>query len=270
VFSSDAKTLQRIAPMIQRVLIVDPMPASVKLLADLLRDIAPCQLWTAVDATRALAQAERIDPHIFFVEQTATLDGARFTRSLRRSELSCRKAPVIVTTAVATASAIVAARDAGAHEFLRKPYTIKDLVRRLEAATLRPRDWVEGVGYVGPDRRRFNSGDYAGPLKRQADAVATPNAARIVQALKILKAAVAAIDTDPKQALRAMLAQADELQSAALVASDFKLRSAAVALNGRLISADGRTPKASELEGCLTALWAFMPHDEPPERSQAA
>jgi hypothetical protein len=48
------------------------------------------------------------------------------------------------------AGAILAARDAGVHEFLRKPYSMKDLVRRLEAVTLRDRDWVEGVGYIGP------------------------------------------------------------------------------------------------------------------------
>ena len=38
---------------------------------------------------------------------------------------------------------------------MRKPFTIGDLERRLEAVTLKPRDWVEAVQYVGPDRRRF-------------------------------------------------------------------------------------------------------------------
>ena len=53
---------------------------------------------------------------------------------------------------------------------MRKPFTIKDLERRLEAVTLKPRDWVEAVQYVGPDRRRFNSAEYKGPRKRKADA----------------------------------------------------------------------------------------------------
>nr|6SFT_A Chain A, Two-component receiver protein CleD [Caulobacter vibrioides NA1000] len=34
----------------------------------------------------------------------------------------------------------------------------------------KPREWVEAVAYVGPDRRRFNSADYKGPRKRKADA----------------------------------------------------------------------------------------------------
>ena len=79
------------------------------------------------------------------------------------------------------------------HEFLRKPFTIKDLLRRLEAVTLRQRDWVEAVGYVGPDRRRFNSGDYSGALKRRSDAQATPDSERMAQALKILRSAIAAV-----------------------------------------------------------------------------
>ena len=111
----------------------------------------------------------------------------------------------------ATAAAILGARDAGVHEFLRRPFTIKDLVRRLEAVAVRPRDWVEGVGYVGPDRRRFNSGDYSGPLRRRVDHAVTPGDARLQQALRILKAAMGAIEADPRQALRAMLAQADEI-----------------------------------------------------------
>ena len=73
-----------------------------------------------------------------------------------------------MVTAEATAAAILAARHAaGVHEFLRKPYTIKDVMRRLDAAILRQREWIEAVSYIGPDRRRFNSGDYVGPRKRE-------------------------------------------------------------------------------------------------------
>ena len=73
--------------------------------------------------------------------------------------------------------------------------------------TLKSRDWVEAVRYIGPDRRRFNSGDYAGPRKRKSDATIT-DSARVEQALRIMRAALHAIDTDPHQAMRSMLAQA--------------------------------------------------------------
>jgi hypothetical protein len=78
--------------------------------------------------------------------------------------------------------------------------------------TLKPRDWIEAVAYVGPDRRRFNSADYKGPRKRKADAAGTP-AARLSQALRIVKSAATALDTDPAQARRALAAQAVELQA---------------------------------------------------------
>jgi CheY-like chemotaxis protein len=227
VFNEDYKTIQRMTPMLQRVLIVDPQPAGARLIADLMRNIARSQIWTAPTAAKAMDLAKSIDPHIIFVEMSgAELDGGAFTRALRRSDLVCRQAPVIMVTATATAAGILAARDAGMHEFLRKPFTTKDLLRRLEAVTLRPRDWIEAVSYVGPDRRRFNSGDYAGDLKRRSDIQATPDSERILQALKILKAAVAAVGSDPIQALRSMQAQAAELQKSAVAVADMKLSAA--------------------------------------------
>lgn len=266
VYNTDARTLQRMAPMMQRILIIDPGPASARLLSDLMRDLANCQMWTAADAVRGMGLAGQVNPHIIFVEQNAVVDGAAFTRKLRRSELGCRKAPVIMVTSEATAATILGARDSGVHEFLRKPYTAKDLLRRLEAVTLRGRDWVEAVNYVGPDRRRFNSGDYSGPLKRGADANETPEEARILQSLKILRAAIAAVEIDPKQALRAMLAQAVELQTAAAAIKDQQLASAAGALKMKLVNAGTRALVKEELQALLAELWTHAPG----EKSSAA
>src|SRR5690606_2302087 len=97
------------------------------------------------------------------------------------------------------------ARDAGIHEFMVKPFTAGDLLRRVANVTLKPRDWIEAVNYVGPDRRRFNSGEYKGPQKRKADLARAvdPVAARPDQAVRILRSALAQFDVDPTQALRA-------------------------------------------------------------------
>src|SRR6201996_6807320 len=168
------------APLMQRVMIVDPQPAGARLIGELMRDIARSQIWVAETNEKAIRLAGSYDPHIIFVEMgPAPIDGIAFTRELRRSHLSARYAPVIMVTGQATAGGILAARDGGVHEFLRKPFTMKDLLRRLEAVTLRQRDWVEAVNYVGPDRRRFNSGDYTGPLKRSSDRGSEPEADRI-------------------------------------------------------------------------------------------
>ena len=269
MLSADAKTQQRIIALMQRVLIVDPQTASIKLLADLLRDIGRCQIWTAPDVARGLSVAEQIDPYIVFVSHCPGVDGPAFTRALRRSEMHCRKAPVIMFSVEATAAVIIGARDAGAHEFLRKPFTIKDLMRRLEAVAVRPRDWVEGIGYVGPDRRRFNSGDYAGPRKRRVDQAATPDEARVVQALRIIKTALTAIDTDPGQVLRAMLAQTEQIRDSAKARADVNLRAAAVVLNQRLLTLTPKTLSADHVAPLAAPLLAYLPSDDARTRSAA-
>ena len=265
VFSDDAKLISRMAPMLRKVLIVDPVASSARMLGDLMRNIAQAQTWTASNNDRGLVMASQVDPQVIFVELSGQdVDGVDFARQLRRGHLHCRQAPLIMVTATATAAAILGARDAGVHEFLRKPYTARDLLRRLEAVTLRPRDWVEAVDYIGPDRRRFNSGDYTGPLKRRSDAKATPEAARIQQALKIIKAALLAVEKDPAQVLRAMQAQAVELIRAAVATNDEKLASAAIAFQSYLITvADTGGMIPGDAVRQAGPLIAMLPKDEP-------
>ena len=261
MFTADDKLHQRLAPHLQRVLIVEPQPAAVKLLADLLRSIAATQIVSAATDQKALQMAAMFDPQIIFMEHSgAHMDGAKLARSIRRSEFSCRKAPIIMVTGEATAGAILGARDAGVHEFLRKPFTIKDLLRRLEAVALKPRDWVEAVQYVGPDRRRFNSGDYAGPRKRKSDVRETPDQARLIQALKIVRAAAGALDSDWPQARRALLAQAADIQKVAVSVNDMTLMAAAAALSRQLT--DEAASDRAALGAAITGLLAFMPKEE--------
>lgn len=259
----DQKLLQKLAPRMQRVLVADPNAASVKLLQELLRSICQGQVWSAPTDAKAMQLVQMVDPQIIFVEHAGDgLDGARLTRMIRRSDFACRQVPVIMVTSTATAGSILGARDAGVHEFLRKPYTMKDLLRRLEAVALKPRDWVEAVQYVGPDRRRFNSGEYVGPRKRKSDARSTPDQSRVLQALKIVRAAAGALQTDWPQARRALAAQAHDLQKAAVAVGDMKLMEAAAGL-ARQLPQDG-PPNIGALQTAIAALLVFMPKEEPP------
>ncbi|MFZ4606522.1 MAG: response regulator [Caulobacter sp.] len=261
MFDADEKLHQRLAPRLQRVLIVDPQPASVKLLGDLLRSIVATQIVAAPNDAKALQLAAVFDPQIIFVEHSGLhMNGAKLARAIRRSDFACRKAPIIMVTGEATAGAILGARDAGVHEFLRKPFTIKDLLRRLEAVALKPRDWVEAVQYVGPDRRRFNSGDYAGPRKRKSDARKTPDQARLIQALKIVRAASGALDSDWPQARRALLAQAADIQKVAVSVNDMTMMTAAAALSRQLT--DEAVSDRLALGEAITGLLVYMPKEE--------
>ncbi|MET0271423.1 MAG: response regulator [Phenylobacterium sp.] len=270
MFDQDAKIIRLMAPLLKRVLIVNPQPAGATVITELLREVTLVDAYTAVSNDRALKLANKVVPDIIFCELSAEkVDGVAFTRKLRRSELVCRKAPVILVTGVATAATILAARDAGVHEFLRKPFTMKDMLRRLEAVTLRPRGWIEAVDYVGPDRRRFNSGDYTGALKRQTDTDVTPEGARVAQALKILRSAVGAVETDPVQAMRAMLAQAADLDRAATALGDEKLALATSAFHSFLFEAQSAERKLSrvELERRAAPLLAYMPFAQDDRRT---
>lgn len=263
MFNADQQTIQRMAPSLQRVLVVDPNAQSARILSELMRDTARSRVQTAPTTEKALRMCGVYEPQLLFVELKAEgLDGLSLTRKLRRSTLPCRQAPVIMITSEATAATILAARDAGVHEFLRKPFSLKDLLRRLEAVTLRHRDWVEGVAYVGPDRRRFNSGDYSGPLKRGSDTRESPSEAQLQQALKILRAGLNALDRDPDQAMRAMLAQAVIIQKAAMAAGDGKLASGAAELYARLVTAHGGPPPAGHTLSSITdPLLAYLKED---------
>ena len=221
------KLSKRVASQVHSVLIVESWAPSAKFLTERVRDIAKAHIHVVDSNALALKAARQIEPQVIFVDQGAkSVDGVAFTRDLRRGEMGCRKCPVIMTTSTPTASGILAARDAGVHEILSKPYANRDLLRRLASVILRPREWIEAVSYVGPDRRRFNAGNHSGPLLRSTDPVQAPGA-RIYQALRIVRAAVTALDADPGQALRALRVQTADLMTIAPLAGEPILAAAA-------------------------------------------
>ena len=179
MFSADARTTLRVAPHIQRVLIVEQIPDSAKLLAELMQQMGSRECRIAPTGSRALELLSDYPFQVILTEFAGPdLDGLDLTQRLRHSTWPSRKAPVIMVTAEATQASITGARNAGAHEFLRKPYTAGDLFRRIENVVTKPRPWIEAVMYVGPDRRRFNSGEFAGSMKRRSDAFQAAQAAQ--------------------------------------------------------------------------------------------
>ena len=62
---------------------------------------------------------------------------------------------------------VVAARDAGANEFCKKPLTVASLVGKIAAVINHPRIFVRSEDYTGPDRRRQSQYGYAGEERRR-------------------------------------------------------------------------------------------------------
>lgn len=261
MFALDAKTLQRIEPVIRRVIVADPQLASSRLMLDLMKSIGAREVLTESDENRVVDLARDFEPGLLFTERTGpSLDGESLTRRIRRSTLGCRRMPIIMVTSEATVSTIRGARDSGVHEFLRKPFAAADLFRRVENVAVKPRPWIEAVGYVGPDRRRFNSGEYAGTRKRRADnvaALAGPEAIRD-QALRILAASLNQFDNDPAQAARAVRQQAETLKGLAQKTGDARLAVAAAGLDAYLSA--GQPTKAGLVDpiNAILALGAAL------------
>lgn len=268
----DRQAQRKIAAQLQRVLIVDPSSANARLLGDLLKQLEARQIHVESTTRAAMSACAAFDPQMVFTELSGNgLDGLAFVRALRRSTLACRTAPVTVVTADATAATITASRDAGVHEFLRRPFTVNDLTRRLEAVTLKSRPWVEAVQYIGPDRRRFNSAAYQGARKRKSDGQPETHADRVGQALKILHSAIIAIESDPLQALRAMQAQVAELQAVAHETTNTALAQAVFRLHQilKLAALDGRLSR-SDVETATAGLWAFRPAATEADKARSA
>lgn len=267
MFAIDRRILVRLEPVVKRVLIVDPNVHSARLLVDIMKSLGARDVAVEPDDKRATKAAASLDPGIVFIERTGLgLDGEALARGLRRSELTCRRAPIIMVTADATASSIIGARDAGVHEFLRKPFTTVDLLKRVENVALKPRTWVEAVGYVGPDRRRFNSGEYTGPTKRRSDRPSTGAAAAAEakdQAMRILASALDQFDSDPMQAVRAIREQAGTLKTLAMKASDSRL---VVAVGALEVSLASGPPTKATLAAPIGSLLA-MHQNEPVKKA---
>jgi two-component system, response regulator PdtaR len=260
-----AKSSRQLSSFLQRVLLLDSSQANARMMAELVKDLGAIRIYTEVSEKQALETCRTLEPQLVITEWAGPMfEGVKFTKALRRSGMVCRTAPVIMVTAEATAASILGARNAGVHEFLRKPFAIRDLSRRIEAVMLNRRDWIEAVNYVGPDRRRFNSGEYSGPRKRRSDSRAPVDAERIEQAVKILKSAFVAIQTDPAQARRSIQAQASDLHALAVRTNDMKLMGAVAPLQ-RAIMAAGETKPLSRpaLEAASVGLWAFLPAAAP-------
>jgi hypothetical protein len=121
----------------------------------------------------------------------------------------------------------------------------------------RERDWIEAVGYVGPDRRRFNAADYSGPLKRRNDAAsrATP-AGEKEQAMRILASSLKQFDVDPPQALRSIREQTATLKRLAIQTADARLAVAVAALEMAVMAP---SPNRASLSDSAAEILALAP-----------
>jgi DNA-binding response OmpR family regulator len=249
-----------------RILVIDPNLATAKMLATMLRSVWPsANVYGAQDTDKAMLLAGEIDPQLIFVEAAAPgLNGMAFTRAFRRSDLIAREAPIIMVFGEVKAAQVLEARDSGVHEFLRRPISMGDLQRRLEAVSGPPRDWIEAVNYVGPDRRRFASAEFDGPSKRRTDGT---QLGKINQALRIIQSASRQLDSDSVQAARALATQCRVLIELSAGQTPLrKLHAATTALQAYLqtTSRQGAAPVRAQIESFAASIIQAAPEKARP------
>lgn len=99
------------------------------------------------------------------------VNGIELTRRIRNDDKSPNKfVPIILMSGYNEKKKVLEARDIGVTEFLVKPFTAKDLYKRLAHVIERPRTFIASEDFFGPDRRRRSTmSEYTGPQRRKED-----------------------------------------------------------------------------------------------------
>lgn len=152
------------------ILLVDSVPHSRMMLAEVLRSLGVIQLHSARDANDGLSRIQALQPQVVFCElDMQPMDGFAFTSAVRRSlPAPVCATPIIGLSAQATIETVHTARTVGFNEFLLRPFTTGSVIARLEEVLLRPRRFIRSARYTGPCRRR-KMVDERAPRRRLED-----------------------------------------------------------------------------------------------------
>lgn len=132
-------------------------------------------IYEASNGERGYELFQRHNPDIIITDWLMEpVDGLEFIRMVRNNKNSVnRLVPIIMMTGYSAMQRVTMARDLGTTEFLTKPFTGRDLAKRINLIINRPRDFVETEHFFGPNRRRKNGAGYEGPRRREDESRGT-------------------------------------------------------------------------------------------------
>lgn len=157
-------------------LIVDDNAHMLKIVRTLLNGFGVTKVYEACAGQEALEvlRNEKIDIAILDFQMDG-MDGLELIKYMRdENRMENPFMPIVMLSAYAEKTRVLAARDAGATEFCAKPITATDLYRKIGAVINRARPFVRTKVFFGPDRRRHDPDKYKGP-ERRSDDPAQPN-----------------------------------------------------------------------------------------------
>lgn len=153
-----------------RILVVDDNEQMRTIIGTVLAAVGVRRLYYATDGRHGLDQLMREPVDVAYVDyEMPVMNGLDFISRVRALPGEARYLPIIMLTGHSDLPRLNAARDRGVNEFLAKPVTARDILKRLEAVIIRPRPYVAAEDFFGPDRRRRSPAGYGGPLRRAAD-----------------------------------------------------------------------------------------------------
>lgn len=152
-----------------QVLIVDDERTFSRLVYDVLSSLGFRNITVATSGRQAIDLASRQPFDLIISDwQMGDLDGIDLVEFVRTSPQSLSPhVPIIMLTGNTEAHYVLRARDAGIHEYLIKPFTSQQLVKRIRQIIERPRPFVLSPGYKGPERRHSDKLPPGAPDRRK-------------------------------------------------------------------------------------------------------
>lgn len=149
------------------VLIAEDNPDILKIIRDILQVAGVEKIYTAKNGRQAFDRFLEESPDIVFTDWEMTpVDGLELIRMIRESRHPNSTLPIIMVSGYGAPQRVLNARDHGITEFLVKPFTADQLLKRLTYVINQPREFVEAPSFIGPSRRRRAADDYSGVDRR--------------------------------------------------------------------------------------------------------
>ena len=139
-----------------RALIVDDNALMRRILRETLTGLGVKFVETTINGQEGVVALEAVSPDLVFVDwEMKSMSGIDFTKQVREGAVSPDpNVAIIMVSSHSDFSRIIAARDAGVHEFLVKPITVQRVYARIVSIIENPRRMIQAKSYCGPDRRR--------------------------------------------------------------------------------------------------------------------
>jgi len=153
-----------------RVLISDQSAEDQTLLREALKGIGINNVRGCREMAKTMKAIELDAPNFILLELGETgATGLNFMRAVRAGKTNVpADVPIVIMSKTLDRDIAFKACNVGFENFIKKPITAESVVRRVTSTVQKPRRFVVGRGYFGPDRRLAASSAYNGPERREA------------------------------------------------------------------------------------------------------